>query len=307
MKTRRLLLLGATAAAVIGLLFATDPGIALLTLPAGQATAALLLGLLVPLLLLVIVHIGRKLLHPYMDLAEAWRKALDSPTGAGLALVAAAIIISGMLGLVGKAHAAGIPPQAEQYLPLLQAEIRQQWPAHPVPGYFGGLIEHETGPCPGRQCWQPTARLKTAREEGAGLGQLTRAWSPDGRTRFDALAEMRSQHPALAELDWATIYQRPDLQLRALVLKSRDDWRWLGQPPIEFVDLAYNAGRGRVSQDRRACALTKGCDPKLWYGQVELTCTASRQPIYGTRSACDISRHHVADVMHRAQAYAGLL
>lgn len=171
--------------------------------------------------------------------------------------------------------------------------------------YFGGLVEHETGPCPGgRKCWRPTAQLKTAREEGAGLGQLTRAWSPDGRLRFDALTEMRSRHPVLAELDWATVYHRPDLQLRALVLKSRDDWRWIGAGArIEFVDLAYNAGRGRVSQDRRACGMMEGCDPAQWWGHVELTCTAGRAPIYGTRSACDISRRHVSDVLNRAAKY----
>ena len=261
---------------------------------------------------MLLAHLARKALHDYPEanMQNLFRMAGSDPIGAGLALIALAITLSALLGLFSRqAHAEGIPRQAEALLPVLQAEIHREWPGHVMPNYFGGLIEHESGPCPtGRKCWLPTAQLKTAREEGAGLGQLTRAYTVDGRTRFDALAEMRAAHPALAELDWATIYHRPDLQLRAVVLKSRDDWRWIGPGArIEFVDLAYNAGRGRLLQDRRACAMTAGCDPTQWTGHVEKTCTASRVPIYGTRSACDISRHHVADVLARATKYAGRL
>lgn len=296
MRHRHLVLTGGSAALVV-LLLATDPD-------RGVTTGLMLMSIAVGLLAVLFAHLARKALHDYpeADMRRLFGKAGEHPIGAGLALVALAIILSGLLGLFGRAaHASTIPAQAEPLLPVLQSEIDQAWPGHPMPAYFGGLVEHETGPCPiARNCWRPTARLKTAREEGAGLGQLTRAWTKDGQLRFDALAEMRNRHPALAELDWATVYQRPDLQLRALVLKSRDDWRWIGSSAlIEFVDLAYNAGRGRVSQDRRACGLTAGCDPTQWWGHVERTCTASRAPIYGQRSACDISRHHVHDVVRR--------
>lgn len=310
MKTKRTFTLAGSGLAVAALLLATDPDVSWIKLPFGMATASALLGLLTPFLVLWLAHLARKWLHPYVDLEQAWRTSLGHPVGAGLAAVAGAIIVSALLGLFGRpARASEIPPQALPYLPMLSAEVQTHWPGHPLPSYFGGLIEHETGPCPqGRQCWKPTARLKTAREEGAGFAQITRTWTSDGRTRFDALAEMRQAHPALQELDWSNVYQRPDLQLRVLVLKSRGDWRWLGQPAaMEFVDLAYNAGRGRVLQDRRACGMTAGCDPAQWAGHVERTCTASRAPIYGTRSACDISRHHVADVMCRAQHYRGVI
>ena len=302
-RHRHSLLLGGSVALVAALLL-TDPA-------GGVSTGLLLMSLGSGILAVLLAHLARKALHDYpeADMQRLFRKAGETSIGSGLALVALSLVISALLGLFGRqAHAAGVPPQAEALLPVLSAEVQQVWPAHPLPSYFGGLVEHETGPCPkGRQCWNPKAQLKTQREEGAGLGQLTRAWAPDGRLRFDALAEMRKEHPGLQELSWANVYQRPDLQLRALVLKSQDDWRWLGQPPLEFVDLAYNAGRGRVTQDRRACAMTAGCDPTQWAANVERTCTASKAPIYGTRSACDISRHHVADVFERAAHYRGRL
>jgi hypothetical protein len=176
------------------------------------------------------------------------------------------------------------------------------------------LIEHES--CISlthSRCWQPTSRLKSAREEGAGLGQLTRAWRTDGTLRFDALAEMRQRHPALRELDWATIYQRPDLQIRALVLMSRGNWDALRGVPdywerLAMADAAYNGGLGGVQNERRACHVRAGCDADRWFGHVEATCLKSRQPLYGGRNACDINRHHVADVLRtRMPRYRHLL
>jgi hypothetical protein len=303
MRFRHLFLIGGSTASA-GALLLTDPD-------GGIVTALLGMSLVSNLLAVLLAHWSRKALHDYpeADARGLFRMARTSPTGAGLALLALAVVLNGLLGLFGKAMAA-VPDQALPLLPLLQAEQRAHWPDHPMPHYFGGLIDHESA-CPRpRSCWKPTAQLKSAREEGAGLGQLTRAYHPDGRLRFDALREMREAHPALRELDWASIYQRPDLQLRAVVLKSRGDWLVMPDAParLHFTDLAYNAGRGRVTQDRRACQIKPGCDPHQWAGHVELTCTASRKPIYGTRSACDISRHHVHDVIEvRAPRYAGLL
>lgn len=197
-----------------------------------------------------------------------------------------------------------IPPQAMPYLPMLGAQARELAPAIPV-HYFGALIEHESG-CPAikHMCWSPTARLETQREEGAGLGQLTRAYRSDGSLRFDSLTESRRLDPrGLNDLRWDTVYQRPDLQMRVMVLSTRQNWgrvSTLTPDPalrLQLTDLAYNAGLGRVLNDRRACGLTAGCDVDRWAGHIERTCTASKKPIYGTRSACDISRHHVADVV----------
>ena len=290
-------------------LLASDPD-------GGTMTALFGLGMATPLVAVAFAHLARKALHDYAeaDMQALFRKAGEHPIGAGLALIALSIVLSALLGLFGKAaHAAGVPPQAQQYLPVLAAEIDRHWPSVPQREYFGGLVDHESA-CPlRRSCWQPTAQLKTAREEGAGFGQITKAYRLDGSIRFDALAEMRDRHPALRELDWATIYRRPDLQLRAMVLKVRTDYVSLStisdpMTRLAMADLAYNAGLGRVQQDRRACQVKPGCDPQRWWGHVELTCTASRQPIYGTRSACDISRHHTQDVLLvRAPRYRGLV
>lgn len=206
-----------------------------------------------------------------------------------------------------------IPPQAAQYLPMLGQQARELLPAVP-PEYFGALIEHESG-CPSikSMCWKPTARLKSQREEGAGLGQLTKAYRADGSLRFDSLTESRKLDPrGLNDLRWDTVYQRPDLQMRVMVLMTRQNYNritTLTPDPhlrLQLTDLSYNAGLGRVLNDRRACGLTAGCDVDKWHGHIERTCTASKKPLYGTRSACDISRHHVHDVVDvRMPKYKG--
>lgn len=198
-----------------------------------------------------------------------------------------------------------IPPQAHEHLPVLSKQVQEVMPGFPTPHYFGALIEHESG-CPSirSMCWNAKARLKSQREEGAGLGQITRAYREDGSLRFDALAETRRLDPrGLNELRWDNVYDRPDLQMRAVVVLTRQNWNRVGQLTgdqhyrLQLTDLSYNAGMGRVLNDMRACSLRSGCNPQRWYGHVELTCTASTRPLYGTRSACDISRHHVHDVV----------
>lgn len=176
----------------------------------------------------------------------------------------------------------------------------------PQPAYFGALIEHES--CitlrHGR-CWSPVSRLRTAREEGAGLGQLTRAWRVDGSLRFDALADVRRLDPhGLADLSWSNVYRRPDLQLRAIVVGTRAIWNRLvvlvPEPErLAMVDAAYNGGLRGVLDERRACAAHVGCDPDRWFDNVEHHCLKSRAPLYAGRSACDINRHHVTDVLWR--------
>lgn len=95
------------------------------------------------------------------------------------------------------------------------------------------------------------------------------------------------------------MYQRPDLQLRAIVLMSRDAYRPFHAAPaaLAFGDAGYNGGVGNVQRERRACALVAGCDPGVWFGQVEQHCLKSKAALYGGRSACDINREHVRNVM----------
>lgn len=170
---------------------------------------------------------------------------------------------------------------------------------------IASLIEHES--CISlthSRCWDPTSRLKSAREEGAGLFQITRAYRADGSIRFDALDELRTKYKTeLYQLNWLNIYSRPDLQIRAGILKSKENYLLFEKyaantdEALAFADAAYNGGISGVNNERRACLLTKGCDPSKWFGHTEKLCLKSKTALYGTRSACDINRYHVRDVL----------
>ena len=180
---------------------------------------------------------------------------------------------------------------------------------------LASLVEHES--CIGlthSRCWNPKSKLKSSREEGAGFGQITRAYRQDGTIRFDALAELKSKYPTeLYEWNWSNVYDRPDLQLRGLVLKSKDNYLYYrkytdNSTALYFADAAYNGGITGLDREIAACSLSKTCDHTKWFGNVERFCLKSNTALYGNRSACDINRHHVKDVfLIRANKYKPLM
>lgn len=308
---QRSLLVWLVPAFVLAALWVTDPD-------GGASVKVWIIRMLTAVVAISLAHWGRKAMfdYPEADVRSLFSRAREEPTGAGLALVAVAIVIFGFLmlfsGQVRAAQCVDEVAKAQQYLPVLAAERQRMWADHPRPELLPSLVGHESGcPCM-RKCWEPGARLKSAREEGAGLGQITRAYRVDGSLRFDALAELRDRHPALGDWSWENVYKRPDLQLRAVVIMMREGFQYFKRlglsdsAALAFADAGYNGGNGGVQNDRRACKLSAGCNPAQWFGQVELHCTKSRVALYGQRSACDINRHHVVDVLTvRAAKYRG--
>jgi membrane-bound lytic murein transglycosylase MltF len=65
-----------------------------------------------------------------------------------------------------------------------------------------------------------------------------------------------------------------------------------------MCDSAHNGGYGGLTQERRMCAAVDGCDPDVWFGNVELHSTKSRVKWKGYgESAYSINRGHVRNVM----------
>lgn len=197
-----------------------------------------------------------------------------------------------------------IPPRAEQHLPTLYQESLRLMPEFKTPNYFGSLVEHES--CISlkhSRCWSPTSELKTSREQGVGFGQITRAWDTKGKLRFDTLSSLTTKFKLeLAGLNWITIKDRPDLQLRAIVLLWRDDYNRFSMITgpmnrIRMTDAAYNGGAGSVNTARTKCGLAKDCNPQWWFDNVEKYQKLNQTKIlYGNRSPRDINLYHVKDV-----------
>lgn len=301
MMHKRFWLIWVASAAMMGWLYYSDPD-------QGMSTSMMLTGWGTAILAILGAHVGMKALFDYKeaDKRTLFALARQGNVAAGLALIAEAIVFAALVMVFApRAHAQDLPPNAITYLPMLQAEQVRAWPDHPAPSVLASLVEQET--CISlkhSRCWSPAAKLKTAREEGAGFGQITRAWGKDGATRFDTIDAAKALDPGLASLTWSNVYSRPDLQMRAMVAMNRDCYLRAGRliedagNKLCFCDAAYNGGWSGMQTERRACGLSAGCDPKQWFGHVEQHCLKSKVKWQGYgASACDINRDHVRNVI----------
>lgn len=207
-------------------------------------------------------------------------------------------------------HYRVIPPNASQILPLVVQEVDLYFPDIPHVEYLPALFEHES--CitiKHRRCLRTDAELRSLREQGVGISQITRTFNPDGTVRFDSLGDMKRLHKdALRSVSWENIKSRPREQVRIGILMTRDNYKALHMVSdttqrLKMTDAAYNGGRGGLMKERRACGLKEGCNPHYWDGNVEKVCLKSKKPLYGGRNACDINRHHVKDVFLRMPKY----
>ena len=75
-------------------LFMSDPDAGLISnLPFGAGTLSVLIILVTSILYIGVLHLARKALIDYIDLEIYFKKALLTPEGAGLALVAVSIMM----------------------------------------------------------------------------------------------------------------------------------------------------------------------------------------------------------------------
>lgn len=196
-----------------------------------------------------------------------------------------------------------VPKQAPALLPELHAIQVDIWPDAPMPSFLGAQIEQES--CISlthSRCWNPRAELKTSRENGVGLGQVTRAYRADGSLRFDKQAELRAEFASLREWTWDKRYDA-HYQLLAIVEMDRGIYRRVpgatsSRERLAFTLSGYNGGESGVRQDRLLCRNSAGCDDSKWFDNVEKYSLKTRKanPGYG-ESAFDINRGYVRNVI----------
>lgn len=287
----RLWIMWGAAAAVIAWYYLTDPD-------GGAETIARLQWLSWLVVACGPVYLLRRALMDGARSRAAYRKALENPIGAGLAFLGLCLL-TGMLFLAFAGRAQAQPPDAAlPYLPVLAQEADTHWPGMSPRSVLAAQVEQET--CPSlthSKCWNPRTELKTSREYGFGLGQLTVT------KRFDNFAAARDLHPSLRDWQWADRYDAAR-QLRTMVLMDRNAYRRLSAVDDHWQRLAmmlsvYNGGFGGVQADRRLCASIDGCDPDQWFGHVELHSLKSKaKPREYGQSFYDINRGYVRNVLY---------
>jgi hypothetical protein len=191
-----------------------------------------------------------------------------------------------------------MPAAAPAIIAALCATYPGIWPQHPLPSALPAQIEQET--CvtlKSAKCFSPHAELKTTREYGFGLGQLTVT------PKFNNFNAVKAQYPALRGWAWADRFNAR-LQLVALVSMDATNYRAcssLFSGPYEGLACslsAYNGGLGGVRADRRLCANTHGCNPRLWFNGVARVSTKAKTAAKGYgQSFYQINRSYVENVL----------
>lgn len=201
-----------------------------------------------------------------------------------------------------------LPPLAHQYIPVLVEEVCQNWPELPYPYYIGAQIEQET--CislKSKRCWSPNAELKTSREYGFGLGQLTVT------QRFNNFNAAHNLASSLASWKWESRFDAP-YQLRTLVLMNMALYLNFNtaattKDQMAFMFASYNGGMAGTLNDSKMCGATKGCDKTRWFNNVEKTSLKTRIKLQGYgKSFFDINREYVYNIIKvRFVRYLSLL
>lgn len=243
-----------------------------------------------------VAHVVRRLLFPGIGMRRTAKDASLTPVGSGLVFIGICLVLAAVI-LGVRPVAASVPENAKLYLPILIQEQQRHWSDAPMPSALASQVEQET--CRSLrhpECWSPHATLRTSREYGFGLGQLTVT------SRFNAFAEMTARHASLKSWRWENRFD-PQMQARALVLKMKDNYVAIKDTHNEWGRLAmalsaYNGGLGGLNQDRRLCRATPGCDPSRWSGNVERTSYKAKIAVSGYgKSFFAINREYVRNVM----------
>ena len=198
--------------------------------------------------------------------------------------------------------AADLPPNSLLYLPVLIQKQKELWPNAPYPSTLAAQIDKETCPSPKhKSCWNPRAELKTSREYGFGLGQITIT------NQFNNFSYAKSLTVNLRNWDYADRYNAA-MQIEALVVWNKVMFDRVKGAKTVFGQLAmskaaYNGGEGGLNSDRRVCLATPGCDQTIWFGHVERTSLKAKLPKAGYgESFFQINRRYVKEIMYDRRA-----
>jgi hypothetical protein len=206
--------------------------------------------------------------------------------------------------VTAKPPPASLPAGAVKNLPLLVEQIQRKWPDMLRPSFLAAQIEQET--CislSSSKCWTSRAELHTKYEWCVSFGQFTIAYDKYGKERFNAFEDVKKLDRELLQWNFADRYNER-FGMIAFVVRMLSEFNWVTGAK-DFVNQhafsvsAYNGGRGGVLQDRRLCAATKGCDPNVWYGNVERTSYKSKvaKAGYG-QSFFQVNRGYVNNVQN---------
>jgi hypothetical protein len=176
-------------------------------------------------------------------------------------IVTGIIIFLWLVVMVQHAFPVTMLDKAKPYLPVVREVVHKYWTDVKNEHYICGQIEQESG-------WKKYAELKTSREYGFGLAQITIT------PRFNNFLEARKKIKELSAWNWDDRFNEK-YQLTYLTLTDKSNFQQMLKLLNSVKDIwagtlvSYNAGKGTVLQRRALCASSVGCDKTRWFGGLD--------------------------------------
>lgn len=151
--------------------------------------------------------------------------------------------------------------KSKPYLSKLNFIINEKWDNISNRYYIAGQIEKESR-------WQVNAELKTSREYGFGLSQITIT------ERFNNFKTATEKYRALKDWKFEDRYN-PTYQMTYIVLEDKNNFYQMKKLFSTIKDtwagtlVCYNAGKGTVLQRRALCKKTDNCNWTIWFGGLD--------------------------------------
>lgn len=174
--------------------------------------------------------------------------------------------------------------------------VKSTWADVPIPTAIAALFEQET--CYNlkhSKCWSTYAELKTNREYGFGLGQLTVT------SKFNAWNEAKALDKRLKDWDWEDRFNAEFQMIAGIAMLKRNynifKYAVNDIERFAFATASYNGGIGGIQADQRVCRNTKGCNEWVWFGNVENTSLKAKTALKGYgKSFFEINREHTHNI-----------
>jgi len=241
-------------------------------------------------------------LFPTLDMDEAIRRGLTTPLSAAIVIAAVVALLISIL-FISTANA-GPLDNAKPYLPQLSSAIDAQWPAMPLRRIAAGQVEQESS-------WKEHATLKTSRELGRGLVQMTIAYNAAGQERFNIYRDA-SRMRALQAWDWQRDPYNTRYQLTFLVLQDRSNFSQVRRFFVNDAEahkgslVCYNAGSGRWLK-RRANAKLMGLPADRWDGGLDRAYSKGEGALLYGRPLYEAVNEYPRAIFKRSAKYQGLV
>lgn len=170
------------------------------------------------------------------------------------------------------------------------------WPDMKPPTLIASLIYQESQ-------WKPEAELKTDREYGIGLSQITIAYKSDGSIRFDNFTEAKRKYSELKDWDYADRFNVEKhiifaiREIRSLYVKFENpNYDNVTRTALSLA--SYNGGLGGILKEITLCKSDPECNSNYWYCNIANKSVRSKIPVKGySKSFWQINREYPIRIM----------